>query len=142
MSYALNYVSSTNKYKNLKLTLNIAPLSVNYKYVEDTEVDETKSGIKEGEKSITKFGSTLTTDLTYNHNRYIGFTSRLKLFSNYESFLAESENRFTMALNRYLSTVLYFYLRFDDTVPIDKKDKNWGYFQYNETLSFGLNFKW
>jgi hypothetical protein len=47
-----------------------------------------------------------------------------------------------MALNRYLSTSIYAYLRYDDGVPVDKKAKGWGYFQFNEIIGFGLSYTW
>ena len=142
MSYTLDTKSKKDKYKNLKLSINLAPISVNYKYVRDSDVDETKSGIESGKKANTSFGSTVNTNLTYNYNRYVGLTSRLKYFSNYKSTLVESENRFTMNLNRFFSTSLYLYLRFDDSVSPSNKDSDLGYFQYNEIIGFGLNYKW
>lgn len=142
MSYTLDTKSKKDKYKNLKLSINLAPISVNYKYVRDSDVDETKSGIESGKKANTSFGSTVNTNLTYNYNRYVGLTSRLKYFSNYKSTLMESENRFTMNLNRFFSTSLYLYLRFDDSVSPSNKDSDLGYFQYNEIIGFGLNYKW
>jgi hypothetical protein len=44
-----------------------------------------------------------------------------------------------MMLTQYFSTRLYFNIRFDDAVPADPTFK---YFQINEVVSFGLNYRW
>ncbi|NDW09013.1 DUF3078 domain-containing protein [Dysgonomonas sp. 520] len=142
MSYSFERKSKVNKYRNTKFSADLAPISIQYKYVEDDKVDETRFGIKKGKKANTAYGSTINANLTYNYNQASNFTSRFKYFSNYESVVVESENKFTMSLNRFFSTSIYLYLRFDDSVDIAKKDRDLGYFQYNEILGFGLNYKW
>jgi len=42
-------------------------------------------------------------------------------------------------LSNAFSTTIYLHVRYDDSVPIDPKFKYW---QFNQTLSFGLNYKW
>lgn len=142
MGYTLENTSKSDKYKKTKLTLDLAPLSVNYTYVGDEGVDETKFGIDENKKSRLDFGSTINANLTINFNRFSGFSSRWKYFTNYEKALVESENKFTMSFNRFLSTSIYYYLKFDDGVGISNKSKGWGYFQYNQVIGFGLTYTW
>jgi hypothetical protein len=86
-------------------------------------------------------GSTINAKLIVNFNREITFTSRFKLFTNYEKTIIESENELNLSINRYFSTRLYFYPRFDDSKGMPK-EKHLGYIQLNEVLSFGFNFKW
>lgn len=142
MGYTYEKVSKADKYKKTKLTLEPSPLSVNYTFVGDRSVGVTKFGVEEGKKSRLDFGSTLNANLAINFNRFSGFTSRLKYFTNYEKVQVECENKFTMSFNRFLSTSLYYYLKFDDGVGFANRSKGWGYFQYNQQLGFGLKYTW
>ena len=45
-----------------------------------------------------------------------------------------------LAISRFFSTRIYFHLRYDDGV--EKTEDNKSYFQLNELLSFGFNYKW
>lgn len=142
MGYKYENISKTDKYKKLNLSLDVAPVSINYVFVGSDNVNETRFGIKEGKKSKLDFGSTINLNLAYNFNRYSGFTTRVKYFTNYEKVIVENENKFTMAFSRFLSSSVYLYLRYDDGIGIANKSKGWGYFQLNEMLGFGLSYKW
>lgn len=142
MSYKLENISKADKYKKLNLSLDLSPASINYIYVGSESVDETRFGVEDGKSSKLDFGSTVNLNLSYGFNRYSGFTTRLKYFTNYEKVLVESENKFTMAFSRYLSSSVYLYLRYDDGVGIANRKKGWGYFQFNEMVGFGLSYKW
>jgi hypothetical protein len=142
MSYALEKTSKKDKYKKTKLTFDLSPLSVNYTFVGDNGVDETKFGVEKDKKSRMDFGSTVNVNLAVNFNRFSGFTSRWKYFTNYEKVLVESENKFTMSFNRFLSSSFYYYIKFDDGVGRSNRSKGWGYLQYNQSLGFGLAYTW
>lgn len=142
MGYTLEKTSKRDKYKKTKLTFDLAPLSLNYTIVGDKGVDVTKFGVESGKKSRLDFGSTINANLSLSFNRFSGFSSRLKCFTNYEKVLVESENKFTMSFNRFLSSSVYYYLKFDDGVGIANRSKGWGYFQYNEVIGFGLSYTW
>lgn len=141
LGYKLEKISSKDKHKRLDLTLDLAPGSLNYTLVSNSKVDPTKFGVDEGKKSNLDFGSTINATFFYGFNRYSKFTSRLKYFTNYEKALLESENKYTIALNRYLSASAYLYLRYDDSVGPENKGKH-GYLQYNQNLGFGLSYTW
>jgi hypothetical protein len=130
-----------NKYKKINLSADISPLSIQYTYENKNEIDETRFGIEKGKNSLLDLGSTLNAKLIVNFNRQITFTSRFKLFTNYEKIIIESENELNISINRFFSTRLYLYPRFDDS-PGVKKDEKFGYTQINEVLTFGFNFKW
>jgi hypothetical protein len=142
MGYKLEKISKTDKYKKLNLALDLSPVSVNYIYVGSDKVKATRFGVEEGKKSKSDFGSTVNLNLSYGFNRYSGFNTRLKYFTNYEKVLVECENKFTMSFSRYLSSSVYLYLRYDDAVGVANKSKGWGYFQFNEMVGFGLTYKW
>lgn len=123
----------------MRLTLDLSPLSLNYRYVKNSKVDVGRYGIREGKKSMLDIGSTITSIMTYDINRYISWNSRFKYFTSYDMVEAEFENTLNMMLSQYLSTRLYLNVRFDDSVSPDSTFK---YFQINEVVSFGLNYRW
>ena len=131
--------SKTVRHRKIKWELAIAPVSINYVYVMNDDVDEKRFGIEEGKKSEFDFGSTITSILKYDITRYITWDSRLTYFTSYEKVISEFENSLNMALTNAFSTRLYVIMRFDDGVPPDPDLKYW---QVNQTLSFGLNYKW
>lgn len=142
MRYNLEKKSDKVKYRNIKLSLDLSPFSMSYVWVADEGVDASKYGVENGQRSKTKFGSNVNANLAYNFNRYTTLTSRFKYFTSYENVTVESESRLNYALNRYFSTSLFLYLRYDDNIAPAKKDPKLGYFNYNHALSFGLNYKW
>ena len=139
MKYNLDKKSKSVRHRRMRLAVSISPLSVNYKYVGNSEVNEKRFGIPEGKKSIFDKGSTLTSNMTYNITKYVTWTSRVKYFTNYSKVEAEFENTLNMSLSQFFSTRLYLHLRYDDGVP---SDPDYKYLQVNEVISFGLNFKW
>jgi len=139
MRYGLDKQSKEIKYRRLRLTLDLSPLSLNYRYVANNKVDVGRYGIPEGKKSTLDLGSTITSIMTYDITRYISWNSRFKYFTSYDMVEAEFENTLNMMLSQYLSTRLYLNVRYDDTVDPDPTFK---YFQINEVVSFGLNYKW
>lgn len=139
MKYHLDKRSKTVRHRRTRLSISISPLSVNYRYVGNSGVDEKKYGIPEGKKSLFDKGSTLNTNLTLDFTKYISWTSRFKYFTNYSKVEAEFENTLNMSLSQFFSTRIYLNLRYDDSVPSHEDFK---YFQINEVVSFGLNYKW
>ncbi len=144
MSYGTETKSNKDKYRIFKLSADISALSVNYKYARHDSVSVTSLGIKEGRKSQVDFGSTFNVNLSYSHNRFAKYTSRIKYFTNYKKAYAEWENSFDFALNRFFSTTLYLYVKYDDGVAPEKRnnDDTWAYFNYNQMLRFGLTYTW
>lgn len=139
MSYNLEKSYKSDKFKKLKYTLSLSPLSFNMIYVGDSKVNPVNFGVEEGKKTKMEYGSLLNTELSYRFNRYVSWTSRFKYFTNYTRIEGEFENKVDMALSRFFSTSVYLFLRYDD----DKEtDRDWGHFQVNEIISFGLSYKW
>jgi hypothetical protein len=141
IKYQLEQLFPKNKYKKLNLSADISLLSIQYTYVMNDDIDPARFGAKEGKHYVMDLGSTINAKLVVNFNRELSFSSRFKLFSNYDKTIIESENELSISLNRYFSTRFYFYPRFDDSPGLVKDDRL-GYFQINELLSFGFNFKW
>ena len=139
LKYELNKKSEKVRHRGVRWTLALAPISINYKYVGNDSIDVKRYGIPEGKRSITDIGSTITSILKYNITRYITWDSRLTYFTSYEKVVSEFENGLNMALSNAFSTRIYVNARYDDGVPADP---DYQYWQLNQTLSFGLNYKW
>lgn len=139
LKYVLDKPSQTVRHRKVRWELALAPFSVNATYVMNSAVDEKRFGIDEGKKSRVEVGSTITSILKYDLTRYITWDSRLTYFTSYERIISEFENSLNLALTNAFSTRIYVNMRFDDGVPPDRKFKH---LQMNQTLSFGLNYKW
>jgi hypothetical protein len=141
MRYQLEKTYPKVKGKKFNLSADISPLSVEYITVLNKEIDPKRFGIKEGKRHLKNLGSKLNAKLDINFNKNVRYTSRLDYFTNYEKVTAEWENKLDMPINRYFSTTLYLFVRYDDN-PKLKRDKTLGYFQLNELLTFGFSYKW
>ncbi len=139
LKFELNKKSEKVRHRKLKWTLNLAPVSINYKFVGNDAVDVKRYGIPEDKNSLLDIGSTITSILKYDFTRYVSWDSRLTYFTSYEKVVSEFENSLNMSLSNAFSTRIYVNVRFDDGVPADPDLKYW---QVNQTLSFGLNYKW
>ena len=139
LKYAVNKKSEKVRHRNVKWDLSMAPISINYRYVGSSSVDVVRYGIPEGERSLLDLGSTITSILKYDVTRYVSWDSRLTYFTSFDKVITEFENSLNMALSNAFSTRLYLNVRFDDSVPADP---TLGFWQLNQTLSFGLNYKW
>jgi len=142
MRYQIEKIFPHDKWKKINFNTDISPLSIKYIAVLNKNIDDpTRFGIKEGSRHLTNFGSTVNARFVMYFNKYVNFTSRFYYFTNYEAVTSEWENTLNMPINRYFSTSLYLYVRYDDNNQIMKAPAL-GYFQVNELLSFGFNYNW
>ncbi len=131
-SVGMDYKLDTKKFK---FNATISPLACDFKYVARSAL-ETSYGLDEGHHSKFDFGSTITMNAAWNVTKDISWTSRLYFFTNYKKTQVEWENTINLSINRYLSTKLFLFPRFDDGT---KKADDASYFQFKENLSVGLN---
>ena len=74
--------------------------------------------------------------LAYN----ITYDARIFMFTDYENFQADWENKINFDINRFLSTQLYVHFRYDSNTP-KCDDPDWKKFQVKEILSIGFSYR-
>lgn len=131
-NFGLDYKLSKEK---IDLSAFLSPLTYNFRYVGDPLVDETQFGLAEGEKILNSFGSTFQFNMKWTIIPQIIWESRFNYFTSYHKIETEWENTFNFILNRYLSAKLFVHARFYDMEAEHR-------IQWNELLSFGINYNW
>lgn len=125
----------TSKNKAFTLNANISPFACDFVFVSWPSL-ETAFGLKEGHHTKFEYGSNITATYSWKIWKNIFWDGRLYYYTNYKRTVVEWENTFNLKINRFLSTQIFLYPRFDDGVPtVDDK----GYFQFKEYLSVGLD---
>ena len=120
----------------LKGTFHIAPLAYNLKYTRMLELSD-RLGIGTGHHFLHDFGSECTIDLEWKLLEMLTWRTRLYGYTTYRRSEVEWENTFSFQFNRYISTQLFIYPRFDDGVA---RDSHHAYFQLKEFASVGFQF--
>lgn len=128
MDYQLNK-------KKFTLNATISPLALKLKYVGRPSL-ETSFGLDEGHHTKWEYGSNITVRYNWNICKNISWNGRIYYFTDYSKAQIEWENTFNLTINKYLSTSLFLYPRFDDART---RAEGESYFQFNELLSLGLN---
>lgn len=131
MSY---HVEELNK--RLRGSIRISPLTYNFTYVGRLSL-ATRNGVDEGKHTHHELGSSFTADLEWDIADNIKWKTRLNGFTPYYRTQLEWENTFSFKLNKYFSTNLFLYPRFDDT---SVRSEDMGYWQMQEYFSLGFNF--
>ena len=122
--------------KNYNLTVVLAPLSYDFIFVGRHELTS-RYGVPGRHHSYEKIGSNVTCNIDWKICKELTWTSRLFCFTNYKSVVAEWENTFNFKINKFLSSTLYLYPRFDDAYHSDKSHAR---IQFKEYLSMGLDW--
>ena len=131
MNYNVNWFKS-----RLKGSVHLAPLAYSFTYVRDKRL-ATRFGIEPDKHSKDDFGSEVTLDLTWQIAKDIKWKTRLYGYTTYKRMLMEWENTFTFVVNKYISSNLFLYPRFDDGAS---RDKDHGYWQMKEYISLGFSY--
>ena len=131
MDYAVEWFN-----KRLTGTMHLAPLAYNFKYV-GRKALATRYGLKEGEHTLNDFGSECTVDLTWAFTNAIKWKTRLYGYTTYKRAEIEWENTLSFQFNKYITSNIFVYPRFDDGA---KRDKDHGYWQLKEYMSIGFAY--
>lgn len=134
-SVGMNYNANWLKGK-IKGSIHLAPLAYNLTYVRDKSL-ASRFGIEDGKRSKDDFGSEVTVDLTWQLAKDIRWKTRLYGYTTYKRMLMEWENTFTFVVNKYISSNLFLYPRFDDGA---KRNGTHGYWQLKEYISLGFSY--
>lgn len=129
----MKYALSKPKFS---LTLNLSPFASDFKYVARSAL-ETSFGLKENHHTKFEFGSNITANFNWNVMKNVTWSGRIYWYTNYSRTTIEWENTISLKINKYLSTKLFLYPRFDDSVT--RSDPNDSYCQFRESLSVGLD---
>ena len=130
--------NKVNKYKTLKLSASVAPVSFNLKTCIDSRVDHVQFNIPNDRNTLSEIGSNAEITFDWQIISNISYNTRLFLFTNYKNFTGDWENTFNFQINRFLSTQLYIHLRYDSaSEPTASK---WNRWMMKEILSFGLSY--
>lgn len=132
LSLGMDYKYSRRKFD---FSATLSPMAVDFKYVDRIKL-AARYGIDVGHHSKFALGSTVTVNSKWEILPGLLWTVRLYAFTSYSRFQAEWENTFALKVNRYLSTKIFLFPRFDDGVA---RKKGQSYFQFNEYLSVGLD---
>ena len=131
MDYNVNWLKG-----NLTGSVHLAPIAYNYTYVRKLAM-ATRYGIEEGRRTKSDFGSEITIDLKWQITKDIRWKTRMYAYTTYKRMLMEWENTFTFVVNKYISSNLFLYPRFDDSA---KRDDHHGFWQMKEYISLGFNY--
>lgn len=124
---------------NLKLSVSIAPISYNLKVCASDRIDHTQFNIDPLRHTHSEIGSNAEATLTWQILPNLSWKSRMFLFSDYHYFQADWENTFNFSFNKFLSTQLYVYPRFDSSS--DFNSSRWHYWMLKEILSVGFSYE-
>lgn len=122
--------------KKLTGTIHLAPLAYNFKYVGRKSL-ATRYGLDEGKHTLNDFGSECTIDLTWAFSNTLKWKTRLYGYTTYKRAELEWENTLSFQFNKYITSNIFVYPRFDDGA---KKDDDHGYWQLKEYASIGFAY--
>ncbi len=120
--------------KNFNLSANISPLACDFKYV-DRKSLSTSFGVSEGKHTKFEYGSNITINYTWDVIKNVRWKGRIYYYTDYDKAQIEWESTIDLTINRFLTTSLFLFPRFDDGVA---RDEGQSYFQFRQQLSLGL----
>ena len=131
MDYSVDWLNH-----RLKGSAHLAPLAFNWKYVGREDL-ATRYGLKEGQHGMTDYGSECIFDLSWQVMENLKWKTRLWAYTTYKRAEIEWENTITFQFNRYISSNIFLYPRFDDGA---KRKDDQSYWQFKEFMSIGFSY--
>lgn len=126
----------------------LAPGTYNLKFVDRIEL-ATRYGIEKDHHVKHSFGPSSTIRFNWKIADNISWDSRLYWITNLHYTNVEYENTVTFTVNKYLTSKIYFYPRFNDQSPKNrmphkdgKADPEGSFWMFKEWLSMGVRYSW
>ena len=94
-------------------------------------------GIGDNNHFLHDYGSEFTVDLEWKIMEMLTWKTRLYGYTTYKRAELEWENTFTLRFNRFISSQLFIYPRFDDGVS---RDSRYAFWQLKEFASIGFQY--
>ena len=137
-SIGMDYIIKKKRFEG---KLHLAPLSYVITYVNRDELID-RYGIDPGHNSKHEWGPNVEFTFTYHMWKNVSWASRLYWFSNFHLTRIEWENTINFTINKYLSTKLFLYPRFDDSSDKYRAGENHDgtFLMFKEWFSLGLNY--
>lgn len=136
LSVGMDYKLNKKKYN---LTVVLAPLSYDFIYVGRHDLTS-RYGVPGRHHSYEKIGSNITCNFNWTICKELSWSTRFYTFTNYKSVVSEWENTFNFVINKFLSTKVYLYPRFDDAFNKGNKYRSNAKLQFKEYMSMSLNW--
>lgn len=133
LSIGMEYKKSARRWN---INVKPSPLSYDFKYC-DRKALYSRYGIRGNKHTQDKFGSSLTCTFNWQILPELSWRSYLYSYTNYKSSLIQWENTFSFRINKYLSTEVFLYPRFDDSYHSSKSDAK---IQLREYISLGFDY--
>ncbi len=121
--------------KNFTITATMSPIACDFKYVGRKSL-ASSFGLDADHHTKWELGSNITINYKWTVFKNVNWNGRIYYYTNYKKAQIEWENTIDFVINRFLTSRLFLYPRFDDSV---NRGEDGSYFQFNETLSIGLN---
>lgn len=131
LTLGMDYKYSASKFN---INVSLSPFAGKFKYCDRKNLVN-DYGLKD-KHSILEFGSNITTTFQWNIWKDIQWNGRIYYFTDYDKSQIEWENTINLRINKYLTTKVFLYPRFDDSVT---RTEDHSYFQFQETLSLGVD---
>lgn len=128
--------SFESKNKKVKGSVNLSPLSFNFRYVGRKDL-ASRYSIKGDHHTLEDFGSQLTAEMQAQLFPQVKWKTRLYGYTTYKRAEVEWENTITLSISKYISTNIFVYPRFDDST---ERDNDMGYWQFKEYCSLGITY--
>lgn len=135
LSLGMTYNVETFR-KRLKGSVQLFPVAYSLLYSDRRNV-AIRQGIGDNHHTKVEIGPQMLADLTWKFSDNISWKTRLYGFSSFKRALIEWENTINIQLTQLLSTSIFVYPRFDDSV---ERDEHYNYFQLKEYFSLGLRY--
>lgn len=139
LNIGLGMTYNWSKPDKISFSASIAPLSYNLKTCIDDLVDHAQLGMKPGQKVLNEYGSNAEVNFQWQMRDNISYKTRLFLFTDYKNFNSDWENTFNFQFNKYFSTQLYLYFRYDSATDASIS-RTWKKWMLKEILSVGISY--